>query len=88
MNAAGSNWTRAARLTLSMLALTLLLAGCTTTRNRSPGIVATGAGKAIPCRTIERFLDDGITFDSETDSAETIRQVRTFNAIFDAACTR
>lgn len=84
MSATGSNWKRGAIKTASMLLSIMLLSSCATTPKASPPTGATG--RAIPCKTIERILGDDITFDAKEDTGETVRQIRIFNAIFDAAC--
>lgn len=56
------------------LAVVLILTGCATTSS-------TGTAKVVPCASL-----DPITFSGSSDTGETIRQVREYNAVWKEIC--
>jgi len=65
-------------LTLSALATTFLLAGCLSTR-KTPTI-----GQTVTAGVCDAWL--AISFDSNTDTAETVTEIRANNAARAAFC--
>lgn len=61
---------------LGLLLSMMILASCETPITGTPSSV-----KAVPCVSL-----DYITFDFPGDTPETVRQVREYNAVYDAVC--